>query len=186
MKELKPKLLFKYDEYTHNWNNLMKEYYSRFFETITKDDVENFEEFQVNVSIFIPSTVFAMMSNQARFKESIIDALEEDIHELYFKSIFDESQINFNQWKEYYNQQTVIYRGVLKMSAQSYDLNVQTQGLAKMLVNRAEVNDAREFTQIEELSKLIQDMIQVFTKFSVNSGVSAKLFGKPDFVVLKD
>lgn len=186
MKEIKPKLLFKYEEYVSNWSMLMSEYYARLVSDENVVFLKNRSEYQVNVSVFIPTIMKVMLTNESKISGKIILNLVNDTCVDYFDQIFSNMSLSYSEWDQYYQQQTVIYTEVLKVSANNASGNSQQLGISKMLTNIVTIQNQSEQELVVRVSQIIQDMMQSFLKLATNSGVVSKMIGKPNFVIQRD
>jgi hypothetical protein len=126
------------------------------------------------------------LSNSAKISAKIIDDLEKNILENFAANIFDNNETDIESWLQYHHDYSVIVKQLIKHSGKDFTLTEQMIGLSKMILDvKAATNEENE-KSIQLLAMELLEVSQAFLKFAENSAVSSKIFGKPNFIVLRD
>ena len=185
MKELKPKIQFSYDEYVISWSDLLKGIY---FKIISMMDfqTDKTQNFDLKLFCLLPVTAKLMLTNESKVGKKICDSLEKDIVDYMVGDIFEEPHIR-SEWIEFYNKFSPIMYGVLIESGKTVNGEQQLIGISGILLDKIPMDNQNRAKQVQELSIMLSEaMNAIILKLAKNTGLSPKLMGKPNFMVLKD
>lgn len=189
MKEIQPDLQLKYNEYVRIWSDLISEFYSKI---IMDSEMEKYSEndpiFLTNLSVLIVTFAMDTLRKSSKIQKKIIIDLEKDIALSFSKQVFlGNNDELYENWATFYVKHSEFYSRLLNKKEKNLkEPTFIIINFAKMLLNVNDDKNENEVKDVQKLSMILIETINVFSRLASNSGVSVKLIGKPNFVVKKD
>ncbi|MEA5047307.1 MAG: hypothetical protein VB034_01735 [Eubacteriales bacterium] len=192
-KEISPKLLLNFEEYTDTWVKLVKEYYQR---GVSNDDIylalQLHEEGAMRFSMELGSVllVIAMRAwGTKRFQKDETRKLVEDtVVEKTYREIFAENEETLSACKDFYAARFQLFSQLAPNNAKN-EKQIRTNliGFARYVVSQcSERAEEENAAIIEHLSVLLIAAAGSFKRLTDNSTIDPNtVFGKPKFIVQK-
>lgn len=184
MKELKPKIQFKYDEYVISVADLINNKYQRITQEIKFDEAMAEEVFDAKLLVFLISSMIRLMGSTRRLNQKLINELESDILDNIVDRITDEPTLKMN-WRNYYMNYSKLLNGIYEKSGELPEVN-QIRGFSLILLEDITLEEEKKSGILVKLEQEVEDSLTQFLKLANNTGMSPKLLGKPNFMVLRD
>jgi hypothetical protein len=191
-KEISPKLLLNFNEFTDTWGKLVKEYYQR---GVSNDDIfaalELTDEGGMRFSMELASVllVIAMRAwKKKRIKDEVKKQVEDAVVEKTYRAVFAEDDETLSACKEFYEAR---YRMFAELAPNSEKNEKQIRnnliGFARYVVSQCSERSEQENTAIiEKLSVLLIAAAGSFKRLTDSSTPDPNtVFGKPRFIVQK-
>ncbi|NLW15588.1 MAG: hypothetical protein GX038_04955 [Erysipelothrix sp.] len=185
MKEIKPKLLFKYDEYVNSTTSLLLELYSKVSQSIVLDDLVYKQAFESKLFVLLISSTTLFLEHEAKISKNIAEDLEQDITDEFLKRLSDEASVQLS-WKHYYSQFSKVIKEILIKTSKDIESGAQFYGLSLILLEGIDVDEDTKNIMVANVSESLQYSMSKTLKLAKNTGLSPKFIGKPNFMILRD
>lgn len=185
MKELKPKLLLKYNEFVDLWVDMIFEYVEPIESTLQDDEVVDYSDAFFNALVYLTVLSINALSVGSKINKDIIATLEKDIKESVCKKFTVANNLDDASTEQNFQHKYQEFVGLMKHFKDEMTPEMILLSFSRVILN-AQKLDQKNQKIIINLNENLTEAVLSYDKLSKNSGVSLKNIGKPNFMIQRD
>lgn len=185
MKEIKPKIQLSYKEYIESITVLLEQLFNDIRTEIQFEDEIYDQAFDSKLFVFLVSSTNVFLTNESKVSKKIVKDIEEDVVESFLSKLTDNAPTK-TSWKNFYDKYSKVIKEVMEKSGEGISQEQQLVGFSQILLDGITIPKEDKQQLLEKLSIKIQGALLPILKLAKNTGLSPKLMGKPNFMILRD
>jgi|SRR5690554_4792009 len=185
IKDMKQKILFKYQEYIDVWTDMIFEQLEDIDNMLKVHGYEDTSDESFRAIVLLTFLSVNSLKVGSKISESIREKIENDLKDNVVNTVFQNSTNEMQSFKIAFNQKYDEYSTLFAVVSNEMDAELVLLSFARLLLNLIKVDKKNNELLIninEELSKSLMN----FNKLAKNSAASLKIVGKPNFVIERD
>lgn len=185
IKDFRPKILFKYEEYVDVWTDMIFEYLEDIDVLLMGGDVKDTPDSSFRSVVFLTFLSVNSLEVGSKINESIRSNLEKDLIDNVIQKIFLQQTDQKSQFSLAFKHKYDEFAKLFGVVSKDMEVDNVVLSFARIILNLKVLKQTDNDILIT-LNKKINEAILNFDKLARNSAASLKILGKPNFVVEKD
>lgn len=184
MKEIKPKIMVKFDEYISIWVDLIYESFLS-SEKALENKLELGDSNKLNLIAFLNLLATSSLQEHSKMSKSIFTKVSDGITEKLVLIMSNNDAEKSEVMQVSFKSRIKEFETIINMFSQKMSGDELITSFSRLILD---IKDSKK-ESIENISSLASELLTAkitFDKLSRNSGVSMKIVGQPSFIVQKD